>query len=97
MERVVEHNNYENEKNENKAREDYDLSISTKTKVIFLNTGLDINAIFWAIPIIPYWSPVNGVIKKQMKTVITQSLPRFSLTFAIILFRKTKKRTKTGT
>ena len=29
-----------------------DLYISTKTKVLFLNTSIDINDIFWKIPII---------------------------------------------
>ena len=31
-----------------------ELYISTKTKVLFLNQSLDINNIFWKIPIKPY-------------------------------------------
>lgn len=46
-----------------------DLYISTTTKVLFLNDKIDINNIFWEIPIIEYWRPVSGVIKKQMKIV----------------------------
>jgi len=46
-----------------------DLYISTKTKVLFLNQAIDINNIFWKIPIIEYWKPMNGVVKKQMKIV----------------------------
>jgi hypothetical protein len=46
-----------------------DLYISTKTKVVFLNQEIDINRIFWNIPIIEYWKPMNGVVKKQMKIV----------------------------
>lgn len=46
-----------------------DLYISTKTKVVFLNQEIDINRIFWNIPIIEYWKPLNGVVKKQMKIV----------------------------
>lgn len=46
-----------------------DLNISTKTKVLFLNTEIDINHVFWKIPIIEYCSPTSGVIKKQMKIV----------------------------
>jgi hypothetical protein len=46
-----------------------DLYISTKTKVLFLNIPIDIHAIFWKIPIIEYWKPQEGVIKKQMKIV----------------------------
>jgi hypothetical protein len=48
---------------------DYELSISTKTKVLFLNSAIDINNIFWKIPIVEYWNPQDGVIKKQMKIV----------------------------
>jgi hypothetical protein len=46
-----------------------DLYISTKTKVLFLNQEMDIDRIFWEIPIVEYWQPNEGVIKKQMKIV----------------------------
>jgi hypothetical protein len=46
-----------------------DLYISTKTKVLFLNQEIDINTVFWNIPIIEYSKPMSGVIKKQMKVV----------------------------
>jgi len=46
-----------------------ELYISTKTKVLFLNQEIDIHNIFWKIPIIEYWRPMNGVVKKQMKIV----------------------------
>jgi hypothetical protein len=51
------------------APECEDLYISTKTKVLFLNQKIDIHTIFWNIPIIEYWTPMNGVVKKQMKIV----------------------------
>jgi hypothetical protein len=41
--------------------------ISTKTKIAYLNTTIDLKKIFWDIPIIPYSQASNGVIKKQMK------------------------------
>ena len=41
--------------------------ISTKTKIAYLNTIIDLKKIFWDVPIIPYSQPSNGVIKKQMK------------------------------
>jgi len=44
-----------------------ELYISTKTNISYLNTYIDINNIFWDIPIIQYATPTNGVIKKQMK------------------------------
>jgi len=46
-----------------------DLYISTKTKVLFLNQEINTEQLFWAIPVIDYWRPVDGVIKKQMKIV----------------------------
>ena len=46
-----------------------ELYISTKTKVLFLNQEIDIRRIFWEIPIIEYWLPNIGVVKKQMKIV----------------------------
>jgi hypothetical protein len=44
-----------------------DIYISTKTKLAYLNRQIDLNAVFWEIPIIPYAKPCNGVIKKQRK------------------------------
>ncbi len=52
-----------------KAPDCEDLYISTKTKVLFLNQSLDINNIFWKIPIKPYNTLENCIIKKQMKIV----------------------------
>lgn len=46
-----------------------ELYISTKTKVLFLNQEIDIQNVFWEIPIIEYWRPTIGVVKKQMKIV----------------------------
>ena len=46
-----------------------DLYISTTTKVLFLNQPIDIQNIYWKIPIIDYWKPEEGVIKKQIKIV----------------------------
>lgn len=46
-----------------------ELYISTKTKVLFLNQKIDIYRVFWEIPIIEYWRPELGVVKKQMKVV----------------------------
>jgi hypothetical protein len=44
-----------------------DIYISTKTKIAYLNTPIDLKTIFWEIPVIYYSNPQNGVIKKQMK------------------------------
>ena len=45
------------------------LYISTKTKVLFLNQTMDLNTLFWSIPITEYWRPIECVVKKQMKIV----------------------------
>lgn len=42
-----------------------DLNISTQTKVLFLNKSLDIEDIYWKIPILDYWRPECGVLKKR--------------------------------
>ena len=44
-----------------------DIYISTKSKIAYLNTEFDLKDVFWAIPVIPYAQPTNGVIKKQIK------------------------------
>ena len=46
-----------------------DLSISTNTKVLFLNQEIDINNVFWNIPISNYQKEGSCVIKKQIKIV----------------------------
>jgi hypothetical protein len=43
------------------------LHISTKTKVLFLNCEIDTLKTFWSIPVIEYWQPIEGVVKKQIK------------------------------
>lgn len=44
-----------------------ELTISTKTKVLFLNCEINTVKTFWNIPIIDYWRPIEGVVKKQTK------------------------------
>ena len=46
-----------------------DLYISTTTKVMFLNQQIDIYKVFWNIPIVEYWRPQAGILKKQIKVV----------------------------
>ena len=52
-----------------KVNPDMELIISTKTKVLFLNQPVDIHTLFWEIPVIDYWLPKTGVLKKQIKVV----------------------------
>lgn len=53
-----------------------ELYISTKTKVLYLNQEIDIHNVFWKIPILEYWRPCEGVIKKQMK-IVSKSTEEF--------------------
>jgi len=41
--------------------------ISTKTKISYLNKAIDIKNVFWSIPIMPYSTRKEGIIKKQIK------------------------------
>lgn len=41
--------------------------ISTQTKICYLNQNINLQEIFWDIPIIKYQTPKEGVIKKQIK------------------------------
>lgn len=43
------------------------LYISTQTKIAYLNQAINLKQVFWQIPIVPYYMPVVGVVKKQMK------------------------------
>ncbi len=48
--------------------------ISTKTKIAYLNTPIDLYKIFWDLPVIKYYIPKNGIVKKQMKFNSTTQL-----------------------
>jgi hypothetical protein len=72
-----EKNNVDNEFNENNELnsseifegiipEPTPIYISTKSKIAYLEDPIDLK-IFWDIPVIPYATPQDGVIKKQIK------------------------------
>ena len=48
------------------APEPTPIYISTKSKIAYLQDPIDLS-MFWNIPVIPYGTPSNGVIKKQIK------------------------------
>ena len=62
----------QNQPNENISFQDIeppkasDIYISTKSKIAYLTNPVDLK-IFWDIPVIPYGTPKDGVIKKQIK------------------------------
>jgi TATA-box binding protein (TBP) (component of TFIID and TFIIIB) len=43
------------------------LHISTQTKIAYLNIPVDINMLFWNLPIIEFHESRTGILKKQMK------------------------------
>ena len=49
---------------------DKSLRISTRTPKMSMNYPLDINNTFWKMPVISYWQPFEGVVKKQIKQTI---------------------------
>lgn len=51
----------------NETIEPSELYISTKTKIAFISQPIDIAKVFWDIPLIEYWSPCEGFVKKQTK------------------------------
>ena len=56
-----------NKKSNKKVPKCNELYISTQTKIVFLNQNIDIYNIFWSIPIIPYETQQEGILKKQIK------------------------------
>lgn len=50
-----------------KAPKCSDIYISTKTKIAYINQPIDLNTVFWKLPITEYHIPVEGIVKKQMK------------------------------
>ena len=44
-----------------------ELYISTRTKIGYLNRGINLYELFWKIPILSYEKPEEGIIKKIMK------------------------------
>ena len=44
-----------------------DIYISTQTKIAYLNQPIDLNEVFWKMPVIGYHEEKEGIIKKQMK------------------------------
>lgn len=56
-----------NEESSPKESQVSGLYISTTTKISFLDRPIPLASVFWQIPITPYCSPKEGVVKKQMK------------------------------
>jgi len=44
-----------------------DIYISTKTKIAYLNTTVDLHKVFWKLPVLTYSSPNDGILKKSIK------------------------------
>jgi len=46
------------------------INISTTTKITYMNKGIDLKDNFWRINVMHYYTPEEGVIKKQIKYII---------------------------
>ena len=44
-----------------------EIYISTQTKIAYLNSEIDLYNIFWNLPVLNYYSPEDGIIKKSIK------------------------------
>lgn len=44
-----------------------DIYISTQTKIGYLDKAVDLESIYWKLPIIDYKNPIEGIIKKTIK------------------------------
>jgi|TARA_B110000008_G_scaffold266953_1_gene293621 TATA-box binding protein (TBP) (component of TFIID and TFIIIB) len=69
----TEYNEQVNKSDENEEKcsiipECSDIYISTKTKIGYLNSTVDIFNVFWKLPILDYHFPQEGIIKKTVKT-----------------------------
>jgi len=51
-----------------------DFHISTKTKSAFLSKPIDINSIFWKLPVLFYETNEIGIIKKQIKVNLNKEI-----------------------
>jgi TATA-box binding protein (TBP) (component of TFIID and TFIIIB) len=60
-------NNYIDENNIEDIPKSSEIYISTKTKISYLSRPIDLKKTFWNIPISPYHTPSECIIKKQMK------------------------------
>jgi len=47
-----------------------DLHFSTRTQSMRVNCDLNIEHLFWNLPVIDYWKPEEGIVKKEMKQII---------------------------
>ena len=77
-------NKFENKKNINCT----ELYISTKTKISYLNNEIDLNNVFWKIPIINYYHEIEGVVKKEMKFNSLSKIELNAINLAILNAKK---------
>lgn len=71
---VMKANNFTNTniiKNVDKMPTPSDIYISTKTKISYLNKYIDLDKLFWLVPVVKFYCTKNGIIKKQYKFIST--------------------------
>lgn len=60
-------NDYTNKTEDRDIPKSNELYISTQTKIAYLNIPINIYELFWELPVIKYYTPKEGVIKKSIK------------------------------
>ena len=53
--------------NQNEIPKCSEIYISTQTKIAYLNSEIDLENIYWQLPIVDYYLPKDGIIKKSIK------------------------------
>ena len=61
-----------------------DIYISTKTKIAYLTSIIDLYTVFWNIKVNPYHLPKEGVVKKQMKFCFADEIDVNNMTEKIL-------------
>ena len=64
VEKEIKHNKLTREEI---AKNVSDIYISTKTKIAYLNTPINLHDVFWKLPVLDYSLPQDGILKKSIK------------------------------
>ena len=67
---ITETETIQEKKDENFTPKCSDIYISTRTKTGALDKSIDLEDIFWKLPIVPYHEPREGIIKKLLKLTL---------------------------
>ena len=69
---LYEHDMEKDENQEEAIPECSDIKISTKTKIIYLNTPIDLTDLFWKLQLIDYMERREGILKSKSSIILHQ-------------------------